>query len=80
MVPAKFAFPLPDLNPAYLALMASAMTAELAFTVYGPLKKDQKVLVTGKGSSFPQDCKTFIWRGRRGGEEVKNLYRVCTGL
>lgn len=46
-LPAKFAIPLPDMKPEYLALMASAMTADMAYQECGPLKAGQSVLVTG---------------------------------
>lgn len=54
IIQSKFALPLPDLNPAYLGLMASAMTAELALTECGPLKKGQKVLVTAAAGGTGQ--------------------------
>ncbi|XP_071831141.1 prostaglandin reductase-3-like [Apostichopus japonicus] len=53
-LPAKFAIPLPDVKPEYLALMASAMTADMAYQECGPLKAGQSVLVTAAAGGTGQ--------------------------
>ncbi|KAJ8030893.1 Prostaglandin reductase-3 [Holothuria leucospilota] len=54
VIPSKSAIPLPDLKPEYIALMASGITADLAFTECGPLKEGQKVLVTAAAGGTGQ--------------------------
>lgn len=54
VLPAKYAIPVPDIKPDYLALMASAMTADLAFQECGPLRPGQKVLITAAAGGTGQ--------------------------
>ena len=54
LIPAKNAFPVPKLEPAYIPLMVSGMTASLSLEKMGQLRKGSNVLVTAAAGGTGQ--------------------------